>query len=92
MPKSPKLAKEQLNFRQGLQNLDLHECGFVCADIHANITVYQPALSVDPDFPLAKLLEQMHKNSPPRYLEGLSLCSPRGYSMICKLLIINHGL
>ena len=47
-PKSPKLAKEQLIYRQGLQNLDLHECGFVCADIHVNITVYQPALSVDP--------------------------------------------
>ena len=48
MPKSPKLAKKHPNFRQGLQNLDLHECGFVCADIHVNITVYQPALSVDP--------------------------------------------
>ena len=42
------LAKKHPNFRQGLQNLDLHECGFVCADSHVNITVYQPALSVDP--------------------------------------------
>ena len=35
-------------FCQGVQNLDLHECGFVCADIHVNITVYQPTFSVDP--------------------------------------------
>ena len=42
------LAKKHPNFRQGLQNLDLHECGFVCADIHVNTTVYQPALSVEP--------------------------------------------
>ena len=48
-PKSPKLAKEQLIFCQGLQNLDLHECGFVCADIHVNITVYQPTFSFDPE-------------------------------------------
>ena len=47
-PKSPKRPTEQLIFCQGLQNLDLHECGFVCADIHVYITVYQPTLSVGP--------------------------------------------
>ena len=37
-------------------------------------------------------LEQMHKDSPPRYLEGLSLRSPRGHSMTCNSLIFKHGL
>ena len=53
-PKSPKLAKEQLIFCQGLQNLDLHECGFVCADIHVNIIVYQPAFSVEGNGAISK--------------------------------------